>query len=184
MSHNNSVVHVFSFGIWCMGYQDWASRDVIFRGRLFGVGLVAVFFLIVIWNWNTEDGDIMPLVAYGIVLVLGLAALWWRHWPDRGVHFKHFVGEVETAVSHIQSTLTRKGVEYEIVEDKQRFADKLFNRELHALYLPKSGLHIHIRSHRFRNSAMLGVTVEIGAVTIENQSFITNLKKKINAALI
>jgi len=177
------VVHAFSFGVSCMGYQDWASRDVVFRGRLFGVGLVAVFFLFIIWNWNTNDEDMMPIVAYGIVLVLGLAALWWRHWPDRGMHFKHFVGEVETAVSSIQSALTRKGVEYEIVEDKQRFTDKLFNRELHTLYLPKSGLYLRVRSHRFRNSAMLGITVEIGAVTIQNQSFVTSLKKRVNTAL-
>ena len=166
-----------------MGYQDWASRDVIFRGRLFGVGLVSVFFLFIIWNWNTDDGDMMPLIAYAVVLVLGLAALWWRHWPDRGVHFKHFLGEVETAVFKVQSALTRKGVAYEVVEDKQRFVDKLFNRELHTLYLPKSGLHIRVRSHRFRNSAMLGVAVEIGVVTIENQSFVVSLKKRINAVL-
>ena len=167
-----------------MGYQDWASRDVIFRGRLFGVGLVAVFFLFIIWNWNTDDGDMMPIMAYAIVLVLGLAALWWRHWPDRGRHFKHFLGDVETAVSKIQSALTRKGIAYETIGKKQRFVDKLFNHEQHTLYLPKSRVEIRVQSHRFRNSAMLGVTVEVGVVTIENQSFIVSLKKKINAALI
>jgi len=74
-------------------------------------------------------------------------------------------------------------VAYEVVEDKQRFVDKLFNRELQTLHLPKSGLHIRIRSHRFRNSAMLGVSVETGAVTIENQTFVVSLKKRINAVL-
>jgi len=70
---------------------------------------------------------------------------------------------VKTAVFKVQSTL---------------------NRELQTLYLPKSGLHIRVRSHRFRNSAMRGVTIEIGAVTIENQTFVTSLKKKINTDLL